>query len=136
MGAAVQDKYADASVGNVTGSNSVNVFLGLGLPWMIGAIYWNSNGATSEWLEAYPELSKTYPDGGFIVKSGDLGFSVIVFSSVACVCLALLAFRRKAYGGELGGAPGPAKASSAFLVFLWLVYVSLSSWKAMQNVDK
>ena len=38
--AAVQEKYADASIGNVTGSNSVNVFLGLGLPWMIASIYW------------------------------------------------------------------------------------------------
>lgn len=28
--AAIQDKYADASVGNVTGSNAVNVFLGIG----------------------------------------------------------------------------------------------------------
>ena len=31
--AARQDRYADASIGNVTGSNSVNVFLGIGLPW-------------------------------------------------------------------------------------------------------
>eukprot|EP00434_Breviolum_minutum_P007671 symbB.v1.2.006764.t1/scaffold369.1/size218568/2 len=30
--AALQDEYADASIGNVTGSNSVNVFLGIGLP--------------------------------------------------------------------------------------------------------
>lgn len=30
--AAVSDKTADAAIGNVTGSNSVNVFLGLGLP--------------------------------------------------------------------------------------------------------
>ncbi len=37
--AAVNDRHADASVGNVTGSNSVNVFLGLGLPWSIAAIY-------------------------------------------------------------------------------------------------
>ncbi|KAH9642993.1 hypothetical protein HF086_013554 [Spodoptera exigua] len=29
--AACQDKYADASVGNVTGSNAVNVFLGIGV---------------------------------------------------------------------------------------------------------
>jgi hypothetical protein len=27
----------------VTGSNSVNVFLGLGLPWLIAAIYENTN---------------------------------------------------------------------------------------------
>ena len=37
MAAAKADKYADAAVGNVTGSNSVNVFLGLGLPWVIAA---------------------------------------------------------------------------------------------------
>ena len=36
--AAVQDKYADASVGNVTGSNAVNVFLGIGIAWSMAAI--------------------------------------------------------------------------------------------------
>merc|ERR1711920_663767 len=38
--AAIEDPTADASIVNVTGSNSVNVFLGLGLPWSIAAIYW------------------------------------------------------------------------------------------------
>ena len=37
--AAVGEKCADNAIGNVTGSNSVNVFLGLGLPWTIAAIY-------------------------------------------------------------------------------------------------
>ena len=37
--AAVNEKTADNSIGNVTGSNSVNVFLGLGLPWIIASIY-------------------------------------------------------------------------------------------------
>lgn len=37
--AAIQDKYADASVGNVTGSNAVNVFLGIGVAWTIAAVY-------------------------------------------------------------------------------------------------
>lgn len=40
--AAVMEKTADSSVGNVNGSNSVNVFLGLGLPWLIASIYWAS----------------------------------------------------------------------------------------------
>jgi Ca2+/Na+ antiporter len=31
--AAVNEQYADCSVGNVNGSNAVNVFLGLGLPF-------------------------------------------------------------------------------------------------------
>ena len=37
--AAVGEKNADNAIGNITGSNSVNVFLGLGLPWLIAAIY-------------------------------------------------------------------------------------------------
>ena len=37
--AAVNEKTADNAIGNVTGSNSVNVFLGLGIPWMIASIY-------------------------------------------------------------------------------------------------
>merc|ERR1719253_553902 len=50
--AAEQDPYADASVGNVTGSNSVNVFLGLGLPWVIGSWYWATDfeGKKETWL--------------------------------------------------------------------------------------
>ena len=40
--AAQTEKTADNSIGNVTGSNSVNVFLGLGLPWTIAAIYWTA----------------------------------------------------------------------------------------------
>ena len=43
--AAVQDETADASVGNVTGSNAVNVFLGIGIAWSIAAIYHASIGS-------------------------------------------------------------------------------------------
>merc|ERR1712141_482198 len=35
--AAVTEKPAATAIGNVTGSNSVNVFLGLGLPWLIAS---------------------------------------------------------------------------------------------------
>lgn len=37
--AACQDEFADASIGNVTGSNAVNVFLGIGVAWSMAAIY-------------------------------------------------------------------------------------------------
>ena len=40
MSAAANSPNADAAVGNITGSNAVNVFLGLGLPWAIASIYW------------------------------------------------------------------------------------------------
>jgi solute carrier family 8 (sodium/calcium exchanger) len=55
--AAVCDSSADNAIGNVTGSNSVNVFLGLGLPWCMAAIYHWSKGTV------------------FKVPSGDLGFT-------------------------------------------------------------
>ena len=42
MIAAQKEKTADNAIGNVTGSNSVNVFLGLGLPWVIATIYWEA----------------------------------------------------------------------------------------------
>lgn len=40
--AILNGKTADAAIGNITGSNSVNVFLGLGLPWLIGSAYYQS----------------------------------------------------------------------------------------------
>lgn len=42
--AAIQDSTADNSVGNVTGSNAVNVFLGIGITWSIAAIYHAAHG--------------------------------------------------------------------------------------------
>ena len=42
--AAIQDETADASVGNVTGSNAVNVFLGIGIAWSMAAIYHEASG--------------------------------------------------------------------------------------------
>ena len=39
MTAARESDSADSAIGNVTGSNSVNVFLGLGLPWCFAATY-------------------------------------------------------------------------------------------------
>jgi solute carrier family 8 (sodium/calcium exchanger) len=48
--AAMNEKYADNAIGNVTGSNSVNVFLGLGLPWLIASIYHTSMVCLSYWI--------------------------------------------------------------------------------------
>lgn len=38
--AALQSPTADAAIGNIMGSNSVNVFLGLGLPWTFSTLYY------------------------------------------------------------------------------------------------
>ena len=67
MTAAKQEKYADAAVGNVTGSNSVNVFLGLGLPWVYATLLESST---------YGHL----PDyKGYYAPANTLGFNVVVF---------------------------------------------------------
>ena len=53
---ATSEPYADNSIGNITGSNSVNVFLGLGLPWAMAAVYWTylaSPAATQAWHHRY-----------------------------------------------------------------------------------
>jgi len=103
--AAIQDPVADNSIGNVTGSNSVNVFLGLGLSWSIAAIYWECN------------------DGVFEVDAGSLGPMVAVFCCCAVSCIGLLLVRRWVVGAELGGPVLVARLSSAFLVLLWVVYI-------------
>ena len=123
----VQDDSADNAVGNVTGSNAVNVFLGLGLPWGIASVYWSYKGPTAEWRDKYPDIALRYPEGGFAVPAGNLAFSVTVFTGCAFVSVCVLLLRRRVYGAELGGKKSRAYVSSAFLVLLWFVYIALSA---------
>jgi len=139
--AAEQDAHADASVGNVTGSNCVNVFLGLGLPWMIAALHWSFVGKDAAWDAKYQQaegLDWLGPKGsrkqGFVVMAGSLGFSVTVFSICAVVTVVMLALRRKFLGGELGGSAASRWASAGFLIFLWLLYIGLSSGQTIAEM--
>ncbi|XP_038655061.1 sodium/calcium exchanger 1b isoform X1 [Scyliorhinus canicula] len=111
--AAIQDQYADASIGNVTGSNAVNIFLGIGVAWTVAAIYWNAQGKD------------------FIVLPGNLAFSVTLYTIFAFINFGVLLYRRKPeIGGELGG-PRTAKIlTSAMFAMLWLMYILLSSLEA------
>ena len=38
--ATINEKYADNAVSSVMGSNIANVFVGLGVQWLIASIYW------------------------------------------------------------------------------------------------
>ncbi|XP_061141048.1 sodium/calcium exchanger 1b isoform X2 [Syngnathus typhle] len=116
--AAIQDQYADASIGNVTGSNAVNVFLGIGVAWSIAAIYHQSNGNI------------------FRVDPGKLAFSVTLFTIFAFICVAILMYRRRPeIGGELGG-PRTAKALTTMMfVSLWLLYILFSSLEAYCHIQ-
>jgi len=118
MTAAEEGKYADAAIGNVTGSNSVNVFLGLGLPWTMAWLYfWNK-------------------DEKFLVFVGDTGYSVTVFSILAVICIAMLYLRRFALGAELGGAQPVRGITSVTLVSMWVLYIVLSALKSQESAAK
>ncbi|XP_059810644.1 sodium/calcium exchanger 3 isoform X2 [Hypanus sabinus] len=111
--AASQDYYADASIGNVTGSNAVNVFLGIGLAWSVAAIYWASQGKE------------------FQVEAGTLAFSVTLFTIFAFVSVSILLYRRRPHiGGELGGPRGPRIVTAALFGGLWLLYILFSCLEA------
>ena len=128
--AALADDDADASIGNVTGSNCVNVFLGIGMPWLLCAVYWAISGPTPEWTKRYGALYPEYAEkGAFIVPAGDLGLSVALFSGEAVAAIAVLYMRRKFFGGELGGPFTARIATLVLFVSFWGIYVLISSLK-------
>ncbi|XP_055055695.2 sodium/calcium exchanger 2a isoform X3 [Misgurnus anguillicaudatus] len=115
--AAQQDQYADASIGNVTGSNAVNVFLGIGVAWSIAAIYWEVKGQV------------------FYVDPGSLAFSVTLFTIFAFIDIGVLMLRRRpSVGGELGGPKGMKILTSMLFVGLWLLYITFSSLEAYCHI--
>uniref|UniRef100_A0A8C4N9T7 Solute carrier family 8 member A1 n=1 Tax=Eptatretus burgeri TaxID=7764 RepID=A0A8C4N9T7_EPTBU len=116
--AAVQDQYADASVGNVTGSNGVNVFLGIGVAWSIASIYWNTKGQT------------------FVVDPGTLAFSVTLYTILAFISILILMFRRRpSIGGELGGPRTYRLITAGVFIFLWLLYLLFSGLEAYCYIE-
>jgi len=118
--AATTEKTADNAIGNVTGSNSVNVFLGLGVPWIIASIYHYANGTD------------------FIVDAGSLSFSVMLYTICAILAVALLMARRflPVFGNaELGGTTVPKWLCSGFFLILWFLYIILSALQAYDVIE-
>lgn len=105
--ATVQDPTADSAIGNVTGSNAVNVFLGIGIAWAIASIYHWWNGTI------------------FHVQAGSLAGSLTMFLIGSVFCIALLAIRRRhpKIKAELGGPSSTKYLSAGVFVFVWLIYV-------------
>ncbi|TKR60583.1 hypothetical protein L596_027810 [Steinernema carpocapsae] len=119
MVAAVQDKYADSSIGNVTGSNGVNVFLGIGIAWTMAAIVHFFRGTK------------------FIVNPGTLAFSVTIFCIEAVICITLIVLRRQSWlgGGELGGPVKFKVFTAGIMVSLWVFYIGMSSLESYCIID-
>jgi len=113
--AATTEKYADNAVGHITGSNSVSVFLGLGVPWLLASIYHAAAGT---------------PGGFRVPGAGILSNSVLLYTVAALCWLTIMLLRRFCRflgGGELGGPKIWKYGSAAVLVLLWLLYVIMSS---------
>jgi len=123
MTAAVQEKNADAAVGNVTGSNAVNVMLGCGVGWMVATLF-----EPSIYLQ-------TFENKGYYIKAGSLGFSVVVFCVFATICIIFLVARRFIVGGELGGSKFGRTWSCVFLCTLWFLYVLFSTLQMNGDLD-
>ncbi|RWS23003.1 sodium/calcium exchanger 3-like protein, partial [Leptotrombidium deliense] len=112
--AAINDQYADSSIGNVTGSNAVNVFLGIGIAWTIAAVV------------------NAFRGQPFKVPPGNLAFSVTLFCACAFVCCTGLLIRRYVIGGELGGRMTWKLPTTIIFVGLWVMYVLLSAFEAYE----
>jgi len=114
MTAARESRYADSAVGNVTGSNSVNVFLGLGLPWVIAVIY-------------ETQFSETNTSGTYRYPAKGLDLSVLLFLICSLIGIVILITRRIVVKGELGGGYGGRVVSCLVFCSLWVFYITISA---------
>ena len=116
--AALADDNADAAIGNVTGSNAVNVFLGIGIAWLMGAIVQNIRGCE------------------FMVEPGDLGFNVVIFTTLVILGMCVVIYRRfsKSIGAELGGPKSSKIVTSIILLMFWVIYLTLATLSAYQVI--
>jgi len=96
---------------------SVNVFLGLGLPWLLAVIW--------KWAEGGEE---------FRVGTFNLEFSVVLFVMVALFAILTLILRRVLVGGELGGNTVVKYVTGSICLMLWATYIVVASLKAYEII--
>lgn len=136
MTAADQDENADAAIGNVTGSNSVNVFLGLGLPWVCGVFYHeihdtNPRDIKDKWCEDKYGYTVNNPNGIPLTgqnsrgiqfyPSDGLNFSTLIQVILAFTAIGIMTIRRKQVGGELGGTLMARRILASIFLFMWII---------------
>ncbi|XP_031261610.1 magnesium/proton exchanger isoform X2 [Pistacia vera] len=111
--AAERQITADSAIANITCSNSVNIYVGIGIPWLIDT--------------AYNFIAYREP---LTIKNAEgLSFSLLVFFCTSVGCIGVLVFRRLTLGAELGGPRIWAWVTSLYFMLLWVIFVVLSSLK-------
>jgi len=111
--AAERQLTADSAIANITCSNSVNIYVGIGVPWLINTVY----------------NYFAYREPLYIENAKGLSFSLLIFFATSVGCIVVLVLRRLIIGAELGGPRLWAWLTSAYFMMLWVVFVVLSSLK-------
>ena len=63
---------------------------------------------------------------------------MLTYTVLSLVAISLLMFRRMSSicgRAELGGPKGPAMVSAAFMILLWIIYVTLSALQAYGVIE-
>eukprot|EP00250_Pteridium_aquilinum_P018050 c23918_g1_i1 orf=228-1613(-) len=115
--AAYRQPTADSAIANITCSNSVNIFIGIGVPWVINTVY-----------------NRIVLHDVLRVPASDLSFILVVYFITFVFCVVVLVARRYFIGGELGGPRKWAWASSIFILLLWMVFLVLSCLRVYKLV--
>ncbi|CAO2146391.1 unnamed protein product [Urochloa humidicola] len=109
--AAERQVTADSAIANITCSNSVNIYVGIGIPWLIDTVY----------------NFFVYQEPLYIDNADGLSFSLLVFFVTSFGCITVLVLRRIIIGAELGGPRLWAWLTSVYFMILWAVFVVFSS---------
>jgi solute carrier family 8 (sodium/calcium exchanger) len=84
-----------------------------------------------------PVLFFIFQGKNFEVPAGSLSFSVVIFTILSLVTMALLITRRSfsIFGNaELGGPKGPKIITGIFLICLWFLYVLIASLQSYEHI--
>ncbi|CAF2093162.1 unnamed protein product [Brassica napus] len=111
--AAERQLTADSAIANITCSNSVNIYVGIGVPWLINTVY----------------NYFAYREPLYIENAKGLSFSLLIFFATSVGCIVVLVLRRLIIGAELGGPRLWAWLTSVYFMLLWVIFVVLSSLK-------
>lgn len=109
--AAERQTTADSAIANITCSNSVNIYVGIGVPWLVDTAY----------------NFFMYNEPLRIQNAAGLSFSLLVFFCTSIGCIAVLVLRRLTLKAELGGPRIWAWVTFVYFMLLWIIFVVLSS---------
>mmetsp|Transcript_3160 Transcript_3160/g.7392 ORF Transcript_3160/g.7392 Transcript_3160/m.7392 type:complete len:1417 (-) Transcript_3160:521-4771(-) len=136
--AAREQETADDSVNSLFGSVAVNIFLGLGIQFLVGAFYWQTFASDSSIRgNANVALLRHHANHGgttgsldqFQYPATDFAFTLGAFLVLLFFVVLHLWGRRSEFGGELGGPKHAQYSSAVFLVWMFVFFLAAVIWR-------